>query len=80
MEAKDGSGGFDFGGTYDIVKTNEEIHYALGDGRKVEIRFITNGHETRIIETFEAENVYPIEQQQKGWQSILDNFKKYTEI
>ena len=29
MEAKDGSMGFDFGGTYDEVKTNEEIATGL---------------------------------------------------
>jgi len=34
---------------------------------------------TKIVETFEAENTNPIEMQQKGWQSILDNFKNYTE-
>ncbi len=39
MEAKDGSFGFDFGGVYDDVKTNELIEYTMGDGRKVEINF-----------------------------------------
>src|SRR5882672_2802923 len=35
MEAKDGSFGFDFGGVYDEVRTNELIAYTIGDGRKV---------------------------------------------
>ncbi|MEI9958376.1 MAG: SRPBCC domain-containing protein [Ferruginibacter sp.] len=35
MEAKDGSFGFDFGGVYDAVTTNEYIEYTLGDTRKV---------------------------------------------
>ena len=80
MEAKDGSMGFDFGGIYKKVKTNELITYTLGDNRKVRIDFTGSGNETKIVETFEAENVYSIEQQQGGWQSILDNFKKYAEV
>ena len=79
MEAKDGSFGFDFGGTYDDVKTNELIEYTLGDGRKVVVRFAANGNETKVTETFDAENTHSIEMQQGGWQAILDNFKKYTE-
>src|SRR6266481_2238277 len=39
MEAKDGSFGFDFGGVYDEVKTNELIAYTIGDGRKVKVNF-----------------------------------------
>jgi uncharacterized protein YndB with AHSA1/START domain len=79
MEAKDGSFGFDFGGVYDEVKTNKMIAYTIGDGRKVKINFSTNGDETKIVETFEAENTNSIEMQRGGWQSILDNFKKYAE-
>ena len=79
MEAKDGSFGFDFGGVYNEVKTNELIEYTIGDGRKVKITFTTVGAETKIVETFEAENTHPIEMQRGGWQAILDNFKKYTE-
>jgi uncharacterized protein YndB with AHSA1/START domain len=80
MEAKDGSFGFDFGGVYDEVRINESISYTLGDGRKVNITFISQENETKIIETFEAESSNPIEMQAAGWQAILDNFKKYTEI
>jgi uncharacterized protein YndB with AHSA1/START domain len=79
MEAKDGSFGFDFGGTYDEVKSNQLIEYTIGDGRKVKITFSENGNETKVVETFETENTNPIEMQRSGWQSILDNFKKYTE-
>lgn len=32
-----------------------------------------------ITETFVAEGENPIEMQRQGWQSILDNFKNYTE-
>jgi uncharacterized protein YndB with AHSA1/START domain len=79
MEAKDGSFGFDFGGVYDEVKTNELIEYTMGDGRKVVIKFAGNGNETKVTETFDAETTHSIEMQQGGWQAILDNFKKYTE-
>ena len=79
MEAKDGSFGFDFGGVYDRIKTNEAIDYTMGDGRKVKIIFTGKGNETKVIETFEAENQNPVEMQRGGWQAILDNFKKYTE-
>jgi uncharacterized protein YndB with AHSA1/START domain len=48
MEAKDGSFGFDFGGVYDEIKTNELIAYTIGDGRKVEISFSPIGDKTRI--------------------------------
>jgi uncharacterized protein YndB with AHSA1/START domain len=78
MEAKDGSFGFDFGGVYDDVRLNEGIAYTLEDGRKVNISFIRQGDETKVIETFDAENSNPIEMQEAGWQAILDNFKKYV--
>ncbi len=79
MEAKDGSFGFDFGGIYDMVKPNELIEYTLGDGRMVTIHFSGIGDETRVVEMFDAENENPVDIQKGGWQSILDNFKKYTE-
>jgi len=79
MEAKDGSFGFDFGGVYDEVKTNELIAYTLGDGRKVEIQFTANGDSTTVTESFDTESENPVEMQRAGWQAILDNFKTYTE-
>lgn len=79
MEAKDGSMGFDFGGTYDEVKLHEVISYTMGDGRKVKIIFKGQGANTEVIETFDAETENPIEFQQQGWQAILDHFKQYTE-
>ena len=79
MEAKDGSFGFDFGGVYDMVKPNELIEYTLEDGRVVTIHFSSLGDETRVVEMFDAENENPVDMQKGGWQSILNNFKKYTE-
>lgn len=79
MEARNGSFGFDFSGTYVDVQTNKKIVYTLDDGRKVEVLFESNNHSTEVIETFEVESQNSIELQQQGWQAILDNFKKYTE-
>ena len=79
MEAKDGSFGFDFGGTYYAVKTNERIAYTMDDGRTSIITFEQKGNETNIIQTFEAETENTIELQQFGWQAIMNNFKKYIE-
>ena len=79
MEAKDGSFGFDFGGTYNEVVSQEKIHYTLGDGREVTNIFNAKDGGVEITSTFEAENENPVEMQQAGWQAILDNFKKYTE-
>lgn len=79
MAAKDGSFGFDFGGTYDEVEHHKRIAYTLGDGRKVEIDFSSPGEVTHIRESFETEDMNPVDLQRSGWQAILDNFKKYTE-
>lgn len=79
MEARDGSSGFDFEGVYDEVKTNQLISYSMADGRKVKIIFTPSGNTTKVVESFDAETENSIELQRGGWQSILDNFKKYTE-
>ena len=79
MEAKDGSFGFDFEGIYDQVKPYELIAYSLGDNRQVKIIFTNLGQQTRVEETFDAENTNPVEMQKNGWQAILNNFKKFVE-
>ncbi len=79
MEAKDGSGGFDFSGVYDEVQPHKVISLVMGDGRNVKTIFVSQGSKTEIMETFDAENVYSVEQQRSGWQAILDNFKRYAE-
>jgi len=80
MEAKDGSFGFDFGGTYTSVEEHKYIEYTIGDGRKVKVSFnAVSNNQTHITENFEAENTHSLEMQRGGWQNILDNFKKYTE-
>lgn len=80
MEAKDGSFGFDFTGTYDEIRPYEYIEYTLGDGRKVKIDFGGEGNATHMVVVFEAEHTHTEELQRSGWQGILDNFKKYVEV
>ena len=79
MEAKDGSFGFDFAGAYNEIKMHELIIYTIFDGRKVHISFTSTANSTTIIESFEAENENSVELQKSGWQSILNNFKRYAE-
>jgi uncharacterized protein YndB with AHSA1/START domain len=79
MEARDGSAGFDFTGKYNEVDLLKSIDYTIDDGRKVHITFVSAGKDTKVTESFEAENSHPIEMQKTGWQAILDNFKKYAE-
>jgi len=73
------SAGFNFSGSYDDVKKNELIIYSIDDGRKVKVTFFKNNKETNVIIIFETESTHPLEMQRSGWQSILENFKKYIE-
>lgn len=79
MEAKDGSVGFDFEGTYSKVVQCEAIEYFMPDDRKVKVTFQNQGSKTIVTEIFHAENSNPVDLQKMGWQAILDNFKKYVE-
>lgn len=80
MEARDGSMGFEFQGEYTNVIQYQVIESVLGDGRKVKIEFWPDGNQTRILESFEAEDTHSLEMQQQGWQAIMDNFKRYAMI
>jgi uncharacterized protein YndB with AHSA1/START domain len=78
MEAKDGSMGFDFEGTYTKIVPRERIEATFGD-RTMQVEFIPVSDGVTVRETFDAENVYPVEQQRLGWQTILDNFARHVE-
>jgi uncharacterized protein YndB with AHSA1/START domain len=78
MEAKDGSMGFDFAGTYTRVTKHQLIESSFGD-RVLLVEFITGEGEVTVRETFDAESTYPVEHQRQGWQAILNNFKKHVE-
>lgn len=79
MEAKDGSFGFDFKGTYTNIVEHQLIEYSLEDGRNVRIEFLPQENGTKIVETFDTEEQNPVEMQQQGWQAILNNFAKYVD-
>ncbi len=79
MEAKDGSMGFDFSGTFSKVIENQLIEYSMADGRSVVIEFSLVENGVKVEETFEAESQNEAEQQRQGWQSILNNFAKHVE-
>jgi len=79
MEAKDGSMGFDFAGTYTRIVEHRRIEYTFGDRTGV-VEFTPDakgGVDVRV--TFDSEPTHSIEQQRSGWQAILDNFARHVE-
>jgi uncharacterized protein YndB with AHSA1/START domain len=78
MEAKDGSFGFDFSGTYTNVVQQEFIAYTLDDARQVTIQFIKAPDGILVVEKFEAEEENSYDLQIIGWQAILTNFKHFA--
>ena len=78
MEAKDGSMGFDFAGTYTRIVEPERIECLFGD-RTVVIEFVPADGAILVRETFDAETAHPVEQQRQGWQAILDKFARHVE-
>lgn len=78
MSAKDKSAGFDFEGTYTKVEPQKLIACEFG-GRNAVVMFESKGNMVKIVQSFDPENENPEEMQRSGWQSILDNFKKYVE-
>jgi len=79
MEAKDGSFGFDFVITYTEIIPEQKIAYSMEDGRQAIVLFEKMNDAVKVTITFDAENENALELQKFGWQSILNNFKKYTE-
>jgi len=79
MEAKDGSVGFDFEGTYTRVVPRKLLEYKLGDDREVKVEFSEVADGVVVRETFDAESQNDPEFQRRGWQAILDNFARHVE-
>jgi len=79
MEAKDGSFGFYFEGTYDKVDLHKQIDYTMPDGRKAITHFSEQDGKTSIETLFDAETENDPEFQKQGWQAILNNFVNYVE-
>lgn len=78
MEAKDGSMGFDFAGTYSKIDPLQRIECTFGD-RVLVVEFIAENSKVTVRETFDAEETHPIEMQRAGWQAILDRFTQHVE-
>jgi uncharacterized glyoxalase superfamily protein PhnB/uncharacterized protein YndB with AHSA1/START domain len=78
MEAKDGSMGFDFAGTYTKIVPKKLIEYAFGD-RTAQVEFSPDPKGVAIRVTFDSEQTHSIEQQRGGWHSILNNFARHVE-
>jgi uncharacterized protein YndB with AHSA1/START domain len=77
MEAKDGSVGFDFEGSYTNIIEHQLIEYSFWD-RSVTVRFEQIGNYTSVIVKFDPEDENSAEDQKNGWQAILNNFAKYV--
>jgi uncharacterized protein YndB with AHSA1/START domain len=78
MEAKDGSMGFDFAGTYTKLVEHELIECEFGD-RLLRVEFSAGPDAVTVRETFDAEADNSEEMQRSGWQAILNNFKRHVE-
>ena len=79
MEARDGSEGFDFEGTYTRVVPQKLIEYRMSDGRVCTVEFKPQASGVVVKETFDAETENTPELQRQGWQAILDKFAQHVE-
>ncbi len=85
--AKDGSFSFDLTAQYtEIVPMKKLVYtmwemkeYFLDAGRVVEVILEETPEGVKITETFDAEDIHPLDMQIAGWTAILENFRKYTE-
>ncbi|MGU3659494.1 SRPBCC family protein [Methylobacterium fujisawaense] len=77
MEAKDGSMGFDFEGTYTKIIPNTRIEYAFGD-RNAVVEFTPSGERTHVKIAFDPDEHVPIDHQRDGWAAILGNFCQHV--
>ena len=77
MEAKDGSVGFDFEGTYTKIIPHKLIAYSFGN-RGAEITFVQKPSGVNVTVEFDAEDEHSLDEQQSGWQAILDRFARHV--
>ena len=66
MEAKDGSFGFDFAGTYTKIVPDELLEFSFGD-RACVVAFVTGASGVTVRVTFDAESENPVDMQRQGW-------------
>ncbi len=65
MEAKDGSIGFDFAGTYTKIIEHKLIEYSFGD-REARVEFAPAPDGVKMCVTFDSEPTHSVEQQRGG--------------
>lgn len=78
MEAKDGSMGFDFSGTYTQIVEHKFIEYSFGN-RTARVEFVDGTDGVEVTVSFDTEPTHTEDQQREGWQAILNNFKRHVE-
>lgn len=77
MEARDGSAGFDFAGTYTQIVPHQLIEYSFAD-RQARVEFNNEAHGVQVRVTFDSEPTHSTQQQLEGWQAILNNFARHV--
>ncbi len=77
MEAKDGSFGFDFEGTYTNIVDHQLLEYSFGD-RSAKVLFEQVGESSKVTVEFDTEDENSVDMQREGWQAILNNYAKYV--
>ena len=77
MEAKDGSMGFDFAGTFTNVVPQDRIETLFG-GRTASVTFQDGPDGVTVTQSFDPEDTHPAELQRQGWQAILDRFAAHV--
>jgi len=78
MEAKDGSMGFDFAGTYTKIIEHKLIEYSFGD-RSAQVVFTSHSSGVGVRLIFDSDPTHSTERQRDGWQAILNNFARHVE-
>ena len=54
------------------------IEYSF-DNRQAQVSFDEQGDYVDVKIAFDSEDSLSVDQQEEGWQAILDNFKRYVE-
>ncbi len=68
-----------YGGTYEKIDFNKHINILLEDGRSLDITFSSLHDMTDVQLVIDSIEEQPIDVQENGWQSLLDNLKSYAE-
>ena len=78
MQARDGSFGFDFAGTYEELDAPKALTLRLDDGRSARTTFVPESAGTRVTTEFDPEDSNPADMQRDGWQAILDSYAAHV--